>query len=283
MKTKVTTWMTLAGGLWLTFFATVPSIQAAGSGGSFAIKGEALLHFEQAMTLRRKGDVASALDHYMRAHKANPDVLAHDDEGLLDDALRLLSAKAATGSAPVHRTFQLCEVYALKGFEAESMACYRKVVKEDTDSPFGKLAREKLERLRATRMAHEAAMARQRVLDAALAAKRAERVRKPTEEEKLARLLAKSAEGHEKEVEALRGKIDMLGKRLQTLEKAKREVESKFAAYRKKAEVWRRYQTLFFANPQNVRDLRNNRFNRAVFPPPSAYGAQAPRPNTTSR
>lgn len=216
----------------------------------------------KAMSLLRKalqessaGNYGAALKLYFDAHKEDPEILALDDEGLLNKSARWLSDQLDDDDSDVHAHFQMAELKSLQGMERQALGHFEKVVSLAPDSPLAKLAKPLIQDLQATVAAlpNPAASSgggggggggaaggsssKISELEDQVTTLRDDLARARNEVQTLKQRLAKAQAGGD-----ARGELDKLRK--------------EFNAYKAEAEQWKLYKNLYFANPANVRDLR---------------------------
>lgn len=226
----------------------------------FHVKPEARLLFDAAMDRFRSGDIALALEAFLKAHEADRAVLSLDDGGLLDAAMANLRERLRVRGRDRGVALQLCELYAIKGRDEESLRCFRELIREGVGGPEEELARREAERLRrrvalleemrqrnAVARAEEDARRRAAQENAPITPPEEVPARSAVRDEKLERLEAANA--------ALRRRVGELEDALRKLDERHRELV-------RKSETWRLYSNLFFADPRNVENLRRRRYDR---------------------
>lgn len=142
--------LTLEAVLFLTLILLLPTK------GDCELSTESKNLFRRAMELNERGDYGRALNYFMKSYKLSPEILAEDDNGLLEKATKFLRAKAEKedGSSETH--FQLAELLLLRGIENEGLEHYEKVVELSPSGPLAVLARSEIDRLKARMKADQA-------------------------------------------------------------------------------------------------------------------------------
>ncbi len=220
---------------------------------SFAIdpNPKAMSIFKKALAENQAGNYGAALKLYFDAHKEDPEILALDDQGLITEATNWLSDQLDADESDVHANFQMAELKMLQGMENMALGHYEKVVTTAPNSPLAKLAAPLIADIKAHMSANPAPTVliatggsggsagvsdRERELEAQVSQMRQDLANAKNEISQLKEKLNKPQDG------GARGQLDKL--------------RAQFDAYKKEAEQWKLYKNLYFANPQNVRDLR---------------------------
>ena len=90
------------------------------------ISEESKNFFRQAMEMNKSREYGTALNYFMKAYKLSPDILAEDDQGLLDNATSFLKAKVDQDPSSAETHFQLAELLILRGINDDGMNHYKK-------------------------------------------------------------------------------------------------------------------------------------------------------------
>ena len=112
------------------------------------ISEESKNFFRQAMEMNKSREYGTALNYFMKAYKLSPDVLAQDDQGLLDNATSFLQAKVGQDPNSAETHFQLAELLILRGINDEGIKHYKKVIELAPSGPLAVLAQGEIDRLK---------------------------------------------------------------------------------------------------------------------------------------
>jgi tetratricopeptide (TPR) repeat protein len=108
---------------------------------------EAKSLFKRAMELNQRQDYATALNYLMKAYQISPEILAQDDQGLMDNATAFLKARVTSKPDNGEAHFQLAELLILRGMESEAAKHYEKVITLTPSSPLAILAQGELDKI----------------------------------------------------------------------------------------------------------------------------------------
>ncbi len=238
---------------WSWFLASTLLLAVATS-PLLALSPKAKTLLRQALDENRAGNFGRALQLFFEAHKEDPDVLAQDDEGLLQNASRWLDGELKRDDTDPHSHFQQAELKMLQGLPGEALGHYEKVAQLAPGSSLANLAQPAIQgikaQLKAASMTYVAASGGGG--GAATSAPGADKALKEQVES-----LQKDLEEARREVERLKGDLTRERARPDAssdLEKLRQEFED----YKKQAEEWKLYHRLFFADPANVRKLQGS-------------------------
>lgn len=229
----------------------------AGSDDPFHLAPEARRLFDEAMAFKRAGRRSMALESFMKAYDVDPAVLAHDDDGLLDRAIEDLNSDLLADPSDLGSSLRLCELYALKGMDGQSLRCYQNLASVLEANPYLELARREAYRLK-TRLEALEQLRKEAARGAELQAKAALLAMPPVVPPDPQGEQIESLEG---ENERLREQARALRAQVEELERAQAKLRAEFEAFQEKAKTWKLYSGLFFANPANVQNLKTRYYD----------------------
>ena len=209
--------------------------------------------FKQAMALNRSRQYAKALEYFLKAHQSDPSILSEDDQGLLPNATNYLKEQLAANPNDINHSFQLAELYSLRGRLDEALSCYRNVTSLNRNSPLANLADAEIARIEGMQQASAAATAA--VAAAAPPPTAVTTTMKSADEKKLndtIEILEERISDLEKMNEASREEA-------KAAQEDKEKLQKEFDELKTKAETWKLYYRLYMANPTNVQELRDRR------------------------
>lgn len=238
------------------FCCLAGSLLAQGTGPP--VRQEAQEAFRQAMALNKSRDYARALEYFMKAYQADQAILAQDDQGLLDSALNHLKEQLVASPNDVNHCFQLAEVLKLKGLTDEALQYYRKVVDLDRNTPLATLAEGEIRAIEALAPATPsptttapAGVVPPPVAPVAPAA--------PQADPQVVQELREAVETLQQRVQELETELAAEKERASTESEDTEKLKKEHEELKKKAETWKLYYHLYFSNPANVQNLRNQR------------------------
>lgn len=130
------------------FVILLTAIVLLNSSALCQISEESKNFFRQAMEMNKSREYGTALNYFMKAYKLSPDVLAQDDQGLLDNATSFLKAKVGQDPNSAETHFQLAELLILRGINDEGIKHYKKVTTLAPSGPLAVLAQGEIDRLK---------------------------------------------------------------------------------------------------------------------------------------
>jgi hypothetical protein len=205
--------------------------------------------FRKALQENEAGNYGAALKMYFDAHKEDAEVLALDDEGLLQKASIWLDEQLSADDNDIHAHFQMAELKMLQGLERQALGHYRKVVTIDNASALAKMAGPLIKNLEARVAAApkpkgSGSSSRPKATGGS-AGSAANEVRElQNEVTNLQNELTRA----KSEIKDLRRKLSQAenrGNDSGDVEKLQRE----FDEYKKEAEEWRRFRAVCLSNP----------------------------------
>lgn len=101
---------------------------------------KAMGFFRKALEENKAGNFGAALKLYIDAHREDPEILALDEQGLMDNATGWLGEQLDADDNDLHAHFQMAELQLLQGSQRQALGHYEKVVQLDPTSPLAKLA-----------------------------------------------------------------------------------------------------------------------------------------------
>lgn len=216
---------------------------------------KALSLFQKALQENSARNYGAALKMYFDAHKEDPEILALDDEGLLQNASVWLDEQLSNDDADVHAHFQMAELKMLQGLERQALGHYEKVVQLEPQSPLANLAKPLVQDLKARLSSQPTTITVGGGSSSSSGGSSGSSSRESELQGEVDRL--------QQELSRSKDQISSLQRQLNEAQQggnAQAELDklrSEFAAYKQEAEQWKLYKTLYFADPRNVSNLRN--------------------------
>lgn len=197
--------------------------------------------FKGALEENRNRNFSTAFKLLADAQKEDPNVLAQDDEGLLQNVETWLQEQLDKNDGDVDAHFQMGELRVIQGLPDEALTHYQKVVSIGGSSPLAALAQPLVDDLKAQGAGRSGG-------SGSAAAKPTETPSGPSTsqlQDEVNRLQSELASA-QNEIASLKEQIAAQGQPTDSgaeLERLKQE----FDEYKKQAENWRTFHNLYFA------------------------------------
>jgi tetratricopeptide (TPR) repeat protein len=106
---------------------------------------EAMRLFKKAMASYQHKDLRSAIDDYLESLKMEPKLMAQDESGLIDDAIKYLTLLSESKDKEPDRLLKLATLLELRGESERAMETFKQLVIIYPQSPEAEEAREKIQ------------------------------------------------------------------------------------------------------------------------------------------
>ncbi|GAB4268012.1 MAG: hypothetical protein Kow0029_02990 [Candidatus Rifleibacteriota bacterium] len=119
-----------------------------------AQKEEATRLFNSAMKLYKKRNIREAIDDYLASLRLMPSLMAHDESGLIDDAVKYLTYLSESKEKEPDRLLKLATLLELRGDIEKAIETFQQIIIIYPDSDQARQAEEKLQMFSARKTAY---------------------------------------------------------------------------------------------------------------------------------